>query len=451
MTIYDFTGVATTTTWADSNFSQNTTNFTVGQVVATTANSAVHAVCASTGGQGEVVAKLVGKTWATTLGGRVTLNGVRGMAVTDDGIRMYIVVETGTNASKGYVWAVSNGFQRLGIINLASQIDPGTAPNAWLTTSTAATVAEGDVFEFTYNTSTGALTCKQNTTTLTTATNTTYTSGLTPGFNVESGNHGGTGITQFESIGEGASGVTVSITGNLATFATGTVATSGGATAVQYSRIKTAFGPSPAAPYNLDQFQMPIRGYSPQLPDVTVALTGNTAMFALGAVSLPAQNIAVSVTGNSATFALGSVASSISSQDVAVAITGNSATFALGFVGTSGGILVAVGSLKTIFLSDATPVPASAVFIEGTAFAQTGEMYVCNWPANSLVSYRRYFANRQDGARCIISTARVEACRQEGIALTARGEWFVSQAQYTTFLNGRPLTSLGEVSLTQLS
>lgn len=204
MSAFDFSGLANTTTWTDANFSQDTTNYTQGQVVAQTANGSLHAVVASTGGTGIMRAKLTGRTWATTIAAKVTVNGVRGFTVTDDSVHVSIVVETGVNGWKGYTWTLANGTQRLGILNSTTDFDPSNLPNAWLAVGTADAMAEGDTFELSLNTSTGVLIGKHNGTQITTATDATYASGLTAGLLAISGNHGGTGLSRFDTTGDNA-------------------------------------------------------------------------------------------------------------------------------------------------------------------------------------------------------------------------------------------------------
>jgi len=206
MSAFDFSGLTNTTTWSDAAFSQDTTNETQGQVVSQTANGSLHAVVASTGGTGLMRAKLTGRTWSGIITAKITLNGTRSFTVTDDAAGVGFYIETGANAWKGYVWRITNLFQRLGILNSTTDNDPSDAPNAWLAAGTTDTIAEGDTFELDLNLSTGALTCKHNGSTLTTVTDTTYSTGLCAGFFVETGNHGGTGVSRLDTVGDSVGG-----------------------------------------------------------------------------------------------------------------------------------------------------------------------------------------------------------------------------------------------------
>jgi hypothetical protein len=211
MSTFDFSALANTTTWSDSNFSQDLTNYSQGQVVSQTANSSLHCVCAPRGGSGVMRAKLTGRTWGTTIGSKITLNGIRGHAVTDDVTYLDIVIETGANAWKGYSLQIQNGFQSLFRLDNATDFNESTPPNTAIATSTSDTIAEGDTFELTLNTSTGVLIGNHNGTQLTTATDATYSTGLCAGFQVNSANLGGTGVSLFVSTGD-TSGTNTTIT-----------------------------------------------------------------------------------------------------------------------------------------------------------------------------------------------------------------------------------------------
>ena len=203
MSTFDFSGLATSGSWSDANFSQDTTNFTVFSLAAQTANGSLSALRGALSGTGASRAKLIGKTWASTLAGKVTIKGVASFTVADDAVYVGLVVETGVDSWKGYWWQVQNGFQRLWRQDSAT-----AAPNAGsaMAGSTAASIAEGDTFELSLNTSTGAITAKQNGSTISTVTDTTYASGLTPAFYVADNNHAGTGISLLETTGDSSGG-----------------------------------------------------------------------------------------------------------------------------------------------------------------------------------------------------------------------------------------------------
>ena len=83
------------------------------------------------------------------------------------------------------------------------------------------------------------------------------------------------------------------------------------------------------------------------------------------------------------------------------------------------------GTMGTIFLNDATPVPADAINITGIAHHTDGRRYVALWPADEIIQNEAGIALRPDGAM-IIAPAGV-ATQNYGItALTYRGEVLVS-------------------------
>jgi len=101
----------------------------------------------------------------------------------------------------------------------------------------------------------------------------------------------------------------------------------------------------------------------------------------------------------------------------------------------------------TIYLDDATPVPASAVFRSGAAFAQTGERYVCPWPSNNHTYQISGFAHRGDGAMTIDPNG-VESLDHWGISVTDRGEVITSIQSPQIYLNGLPLRLDGKLCVT---
>lgn len=183
--------------------------------------------------------------------------------------------------------------------------------------------------------------------------------------------------------------------------------------------------------------------------NLSLTLTGVAATTALGAL---APSTVMTLTGNSAVGVLGTVTYSGSSANLTLALIGVAAIGRIGLLSSSGGSPIAVGSLKTIFLSDVTPVPATAVFIAGTAFAQTGEMYICPYPSGGVTSIRHRgpFADRKDGAR-IISTNGTEFNRVQGISFTALNEMLVTLNQFDVVLSGVPLSYAGQVCVTATS
>lgn len=110
-----------------------------------------------------------------------------------------------------------------------------------------------------------------------------------------------------------------------------------------------------------------------------------------------------------------------------------------------------MAQLPTIFLSDVTPVPASAMFRGGAAYAQTGERYVSPFPSNSKVHYFAGLAYRDDGALCI-NPAGVLAARLNGIAVTSLGEVLTSTSAEDIVKDGLPfLQATGQLCVTAQS
>lgn len=108
------------------------------------------------------------------------------------------------------------------------------------------------------------------------------------------------------------------------------------------------------------------------------------------------------------------------------------------------------GFYATTFINDATVVPASARYIGGAAFAQTGERYVCYWPADNKVVFLGGFAHRHDGAM-VIDPAGAIAGKIQGLALTFRGELVTTLSARELDHNGFPLLQTGKVCVTNQS
>lgn len=114
------------------------------------------------------------------------------------------------------------------------------------------------------------------------------------------------------------------------------------------------------------------------------------------------------------------------------------------------GSVTGLNSLGTIFLPDATPVPATAVFRAGQAYAQTGERYVANWPASGSVVYQRGLAYRQDGAMTI-NVGGTIATYVRGIAVTSRGETVADTCTPIYAIAGIPMIANGTVCMTDIN
>ena len=92
------------------------------------------------------------------------------------------------------------------------------------------------------------------------------------------------------------------------------------------------------------------------------------------------------------------------------------------------------GRLFTLYLNDATAVPATAAFIGGTAFeASSGAQYVCLWPADGIVAYISGIALRDDGCMTIIRVSGT--VYQNAVWLSSRGEVSVTEVVPTSTAN----------------
>jgi hypothetical protein len=110
----------------------------------------------------------------------------------------------------------------------------------------------------------------------------------------------------------------------------------------------------------------------------------------------------------------------------------------------------AVDTLPVIFLDDVTPVPGSAVFNGGGAFAPTGERYVALFPGSGTVVFNSGLAYRTDGA-LVINPAGVIAAHVAGIGCTAIGEVVAVVDTPTQFINGWPCLDDGTVCMSEVS
>lgn len=108
------------------------------------------------------------------------------------------------------------------------------------------------------------------------------------------------------------------------------------------------------------------------------------------------------------------------------------------------------GVVGTIFLSDVTPVPGSAVFINGVALHADGRMYICAWPGSGIVAYVNGWAVRPDGAVCTI-TGGLAAARMAGVALTSRGEVLITTSNPELIYGGFGLREDGTLCVLEAS
>lgn len=110
-----------------------------------------------------------------------------------------------------------------------------------------------------------------------------------------------------------------------------------------------------------------------------------------------------------------------------------------------------LGRLPTIFTS--SPVPSTAVYAGGQAFAPTGELYVCSLPANPV--FLDGIAHRQDGAMCV-TTSGTAVVSIAGWDVTDSGEVVVTNSTPDTYLAHEihgviGLLETGEVCMTDVS
>jgi len=117
-----------------------------------------------------------------------------------------------------------------------------------------------------------------------------------------------------------------------------------------------------------------------------------------------------------------------------------------GFVG--GTAVDDTGVIGTIYLGDGVPVPAGAVYINGFAHSQTGQRYVCPWPASGAVTHHGGIARRPDGAMCVLLAGAI-ACHVAGWGMTARGEVIVSTGTPDLVLGGIGLKQAGDVCVSE--
>lgn len=114
------------------------------------------------------------------------------------------------------------------------------------------------------------------------------------------------------------------------------------------------------------------------------------------------------------------------------------------------GSATGLNAMSTIFLADDAPVPATAVFKAGAAYAQSGEQYVAAWPANDKVVYQRGIAYRHDGAVLVAPSGTI-AANKSGIAVTARGEIVVDNCIPTYAVARVPMIESGTVCMTDIN
>ena len=102
--------------------------------------------------------------------------------------------------------------------------------------------------------------------------------------------------------------------------------------------------------------------------------------------------------------------------------------------------------MVTVFTTD--PVPATAVFMGGAAYAQNGARYVCALPANPV--FLGGIAHRQDGAMCIEVDGTIRT-HVGGWAVTDDGEVVAATGAPAVFHGGIGLLQNGSVCMTEVN
>jgi hypothetical protein len=105
---------------------------------------------------------------------------------------------------------------------------------------------------------------------------------------------------------------------------------------------------------------------------------------------------------------------------------------------------------KTLFLDDNTAVPSTAQMIDGCAFSQADEAYVCLRPAggtaNQTISFLGGKAVRGDGAQIILVGGTINQIIN-GVAYTALGEMVANTTAPVRFPQGIGTAEDGTASL----
>lgn len=119
--------------------------------------------------------------------------------------------------------------------------------------------------------------------------------------------------------------------------------------------------------------------------------------------------------------------------------------------GYAGGTAISSdGTMGTIFLDDSTPVPTTAVYIDGFMHSQLGLRYVALWPASGEIYYRDGYARREDGAM-LIATSGTPHDYVDGIALSERGEVLTSTSSVQVFRGKRGCRNNGALCVSAVT
>ncbi len=120
------------------------------------------------------------------------------------------------------------------------------------------------------------------------------------------------------------------------------------------------------------------------------------------------------------------------------------------------GFPVSLSDAKTasLFLNDNTAVPGTAQYIDGCAFSQAGEAYVCPIPAggsaNQTIRFIGGKAVRGDGAQIILVGGTISQFIN-GVGYTALGEMVANTTAPARFPNGIGTAENGTASLSEVA
>ena len=108
----------------------------------------------------------------------------------------------------------------------------------------------------------------------------------------------------------------------------------------------------------------------------------------------------------------------------------------------------------TLFLTDSEDVPPGAQYLDGCAFAQTGEAYVCPIPAggsaNQTIRFIGGKAVRGDGAQIILVGGTISQTIN-GVGYTALGEMVANTTAPARFPQGIGTAENGTASLSEVA
>lgn len=112
------------------------------------------------------------------------------------------------------------------------------------------------------------------------------------------------------------------------------------------------------------------------------------------------------------------------------------------------------GRTDTTFLDDNTPVPGTAVFVQGRAFTQGGSAYICRQPAGGTapqgIQFIQGAAVRSDGAQItLLSGTPTQFLR--GVGYTGLGELCADTNAPVQYPNGIGCSGAGLASVSAIS